>query len=253
MVTNDTVAERIKDARVEKGLSADELARHLEVSVKTVYRWESGESEPRSATLNRAALILGVRSKWLRTGNGDRHLSYTEKGAIEEVVYQSVTEGLEGYRVGNSLAKSEQALASSLVPSRVEEYERQLQTIRDMLDDVIREGIHYERTEGNGKRLLPQGARKLLSVLGFALVPDAVQFDKVNGGYVVIVHGTLKGGKESDGFAWSTGVCSTSELDPAEDADLMAIASTICLRRATDRLMINLLLEGTPAGEVFES
>jgi transcriptional regulator with XRE-family HTH domain len=52
------VGERIRELRTEKGLSQADLARKLEVSPVTVYRWESGTREISLTMLGQVAAEL---------------------------------------------------------------------------------------------------------------------------------------------------------------------------------------------------
>jgi repressor LexA len=61
-----TVGERIKDRRLELGLSADELAKRLGKNRATIYRYESNEIENLSITiLEPLAKVLGVSPAYL--------------------------------------------------------------------------------------------------------------------------------------------------------------------------------------------
>jgi len=64
------VAGRIVTAREASGLTAAQLARRLGVQTKTLLRWESGESEPRSNRLVNLAGLLNVSAAWLLSGEG---------------------------------------------------------------------------------------------------------------------------------------------------------------------------------------
>ena len=52
--------EIIKDLRVKKGLTQEELADKTELSVRTIQRIENGEVDPRSFTLQMIAKALDV-------------------------------------------------------------------------------------------------------------------------------------------------------------------------------------------------
>ena len=65
--------QRIKQARLEAGLSQAGLARRLYVTQPTVSDWESGRKAPHVRNLVRLALLLGVDFEWLSTGRGEMH------------------------------------------------------------------------------------------------------------------------------------------------------------------------------------
>ena len=71
METNK-LADRIRESRVQAGLTQERLAALLETASGTVSRWERGESEPRGSTLQALANQLHVSPNWLRTGKGTR-------------------------------------------------------------------------------------------------------------------------------------------------------------------------------------
>ncbi len=56
---------KIKKRRNELKLTAEDLAEMLDVSVQTVYRWESGERKPDSGNLIRIANTLGIQMEYL--------------------------------------------------------------------------------------------------------------------------------------------------------------------------------------------
>lgn len=63
-----TFGEKIKMLRAQKGLSAEDLARKLGVSVRTISSYETGSSYPRRHDFyNRLAEVLGTDVNYLRT------------------------------------------------------------------------------------------------------------------------------------------------------------------------------------------
>lgn len=65
--------KRIRQARLEAGLSQAELSRRMYVTQPTVSDWESGRKAPHVKNLVRLALLLGVNFEWLSTGRGEMH------------------------------------------------------------------------------------------------------------------------------------------------------------------------------------
>lgn len=56
----DTLADRIRTARKESGMSREQAAVALGVSLRTFARWETGESQQLTATrLQQIAAVLG--------------------------------------------------------------------------------------------------------------------------------------------------------------------------------------------------
>lgn len=66
----DECRHRIRAAREGLGLSQEDLARSLSLSVRSIGRFESGDSNPSIDTLQRVAEALQVSPAWLLTGEG---------------------------------------------------------------------------------------------------------------------------------------------------------------------------------------
>ncbi|WP_082909570.1 helix-turn-helix domain-containing protein [Mycolicibacterium iranicum] len=62
---------RLLLARLEAGLTAQELADRMGCSRDVVSRAENGKSKPRKMVMNAWALATGVPVSWLRDGVGD--------------------------------------------------------------------------------------------------------------------------------------------------------------------------------------
>lgn len=63
--------DRIKQARVKKGLSQSQLAKAIGVHVTNISRYERGENRPASDVLARLANELDVTSDYLMDGSMD--------------------------------------------------------------------------------------------------------------------------------------------------------------------------------------
>ena len=70
------IGQMILDARLDAGVSVVDLARSLDVTENTVYRWQRGEQSPRSAQLAMIAESLGCRLIF-------RKMSQKDKQAID--------------------------------------------------------------------------------------------------------------------------------------------------------------------------
>ena len=55
-----TFGARVRAARQEVGLTQERLARELDVTLRTIQRWEDGTSEPRGTQLMALAQCLSV-------------------------------------------------------------------------------------------------------------------------------------------------------------------------------------------------
>jgi transcriptional regulator with XRE-family HTH domain len=53
-----------------RALSQEDLARLVEVRVKTINRWETGRNEPQAAQLRKLAAALDCSIPWLLDGDG---------------------------------------------------------------------------------------------------------------------------------------------------------------------------------------
>lgn len=65
------LAARIRRARTGAGLSQEKLAARLEISEKTIRRWEKGTTEPSIEHASQVAHECGVDRAWLITGAGE--------------------------------------------------------------------------------------------------------------------------------------------------------------------------------------
>lgn len=63
--------DRLRYAREQANLTREALARKVEVSVKSIQRFEAGEVSPTQAILDRLALHLQVRPEWLCGEDGE--------------------------------------------------------------------------------------------------------------------------------------------------------------------------------------
>ena len=68
----NSLADRIKQSRLEAGLSKADLARAVGKSRTAVTQWESGDVRPRHATLSDIASATGKSLSWLTLGSEDR-------------------------------------------------------------------------------------------------------------------------------------------------------------------------------------
>ncbi|MCL1874186.1 MAG: helix-turn-helix domain-containing protein [Clostridiales bacterium] len=63
-----TLANRLRDLRLNARKTMQELSEGLEVSVNTIYRWEHNVSVPRKVNLAAIAGFYGVELDWLLSG-----------------------------------------------------------------------------------------------------------------------------------------------------------------------------------------
>jgi repressor LexA len=68
-----TLAHRLREARMQKGWDQAKLAARLDIASRTIQRWEKGEQVPDSNYLMRIAKLTGVTPHWLLTGEGQMY------------------------------------------------------------------------------------------------------------------------------------------------------------------------------------
>ena len=68
---------RIKEKRIERGLSQKALASKIGISDAAVSKIESGTNNPSDRTIKLIADVLNVPESWLRTGEGDEDIKPT--------------------------------------------------------------------------------------------------------------------------------------------------------------------------------
>lgn len=76
--------ERLKKARLEKGISQKELATRIGRSQSAIAALESGRNKE-STNIATIAQVLGVDPVWLETGNGQMKNAYKS----DEMIYEN--------------------------------------------------------------------------------------------------------------------------------------------------------------------
>jgi transcriptional regulator with XRE-family HTH domain len=66
------LGQRLREARKQRGMFGEQVARKLGCHVRTLYRWERGEFEPSIAMLARLADLYGVSPTYLVNGKKER-------------------------------------------------------------------------------------------------------------------------------------------------------------------------------------
>ena len=79
-----TFSEKVKDARLQLGLSQQQLGEATGVSLRTILSYEKGEKMPRQGTLLKLAKALGVSSKFLTDDHCDNPMEDIEKDSYIE-------------------------------------------------------------------------------------------------------------------------------------------------------------------------
>lgn len=63
-----SISSRLAAARAKLGLSQEALARLIDISSKSIYRYEAGEQSPSRAIRAKLAEALGVTEQWIEYG-----------------------------------------------------------------------------------------------------------------------------------------------------------------------------------------
>lgn len=86
-LTSEEVGRRIREARLAKGWTHEELARRMDVNWRTVQRWQKG-SLPRVATLIRLADVLGVPQAYLVESDDEHGMIENLRKKVDELAEQ---------------------------------------------------------------------------------------------------------------------------------------------------------------------
>ena len=79
-----TFSEKVRDARLQRGLSQQQLGEAIGVSVRTILSYEREEKMPRQGTIFKLAKALGVSVKFLSDDHCENPLEDIEKDSYIE-------------------------------------------------------------------------------------------------------------------------------------------------------------------------
>jgi len=71
-IMKTTLGQRIREARIGRGLDQARMAARLDIATRTLQRWEKGEQEPDASVIMRIAKLTTVLPQWLLSGEGER-------------------------------------------------------------------------------------------------------------------------------------------------------------------------------------
>lgn len=125
-----TLGQRIREARIGRGLDQSKMAARLDIATRTLQRWEKGEQEPDASVIMRIAKLTSVLPQWLLTGDGERHLG---RGAARKVLPLADTK----YRKVNLLTVPLLSSVPGGVPNLIyhPEYVDKYVTVDDVRDE----------------------------------------------------------------------------------------------------------------------
>lgn len=100
----DTLGKRIAALRKEKGMTQEELAEKLGVSPQAISKWENGQSCPDISLLPRLAVIFGVTTDLLLTGEQEttppvQMLPPEKRKDINDMMLRILVESADGDKV----------------------------------------------------------------------------------------------------------------------------------------------------------
>ncbi|SMO74869.1 Helix-turn-helix [Balnearium lithotrophicum] len=95
------LGERLKYLRKSLGLTQEELAQKLGISMMTLRRYESNKSQPDAEVLTKLLKLFHVNLNWLLTGKGNMFINNEHNipvpSPIDRELFQRITELIEGY------------------------------------------------------------------------------------------------------------------------------------------------------------
>ncbi len=84
---------RLKELRQEKKLTRDKLSQELDINLRTIQRWESGENQIKPEKAQRLAEYFGVSVGYL--------LGYEPEGILKRSIYEEVHSSLHRVKSEN--------------------------------------------------------------------------------------------------------------------------------------------------------
>lgn len=78
------IGSRIQMQRVKAGFTQASLAEKMRVSRESVSQWESGETTPRRARMEKLAELLQTTAHYLLFGDAGKHLTAKEQKLLED-------------------------------------------------------------------------------------------------------------------------------------------------------------------------
>ncbi|MEO2082918.1 MAG: helix-turn-helix transcriptional regulator [Desulfurobacteriaceae bacterium] len=96
------IGRRIKELRKKLGLTQREFARRVGVIESLVRKWERGENDPTSKSLQAIAKEFNVNLHWLLTGEGEMFITRSKEEIpktelLDREIIQKIFEVLEGF------------------------------------------------------------------------------------------------------------------------------------------------------------
>ena len=155
---------RIKLYREKNGYSQEDLARILDVTRRTVSRWEQNSSKPNGDELKRLATLLGVTEDELLTENDG--ISHSTEMTNHKVL-DKISDGVD------NLVTGQDSINDSILAEREESRARQDELIKELKKQNERLMNKLEENSKEydlQKEILRQKQRRFIVLLIFALI-----------------------------------------------------------------------------------
>ena len=155
---------RIKLYREKNGYSQEDLARILDVTRRTVSRWEQNSSKPNGDELKRLATLIGVTEEELLTENDG--ISHSTEMTNHKVL-DKISDGVD------NLVTGQDSINDSILAEREESRARQDELIKELKKQNKRLMNKLEENSKEydlQKEILRQNQRRFIVLLIFALI-----------------------------------------------------------------------------------
>lgn len=140
---------RIRQFRLEKGYSQKELAKLLNVTSRTISRWEQNNNQPNPDELDKLTKLIGVSLDELESDNDAFGNGNESKQTVLERISDSV----------DNLVTGQDTINESIVAEREEFRERQeelIQELRDQNSELIKKLEETKTSDALQRELLRQ-------------------------------------------------------------------------------------------------
>lgn len=155
---------RIKLYREKNGYSQEDLARILDVTRRTVSRWEQNSSKPNEAELKRLATLIGVTEEELLNENdGISHSTEVTNHKVLDKIADGVDNLVTGQDSINDSILAEREESRARQDELIKELKKQNERLMNKLEENSKE---YDLQ----KEILRQKQRRFIVLLIFALI-----------------------------------------------------------------------------------
>jgi transcriptional regulator with XRE-family HTH domain len=86
IMKEETLGSRIRRIREERGMTASELARLVDVTPTAVWNWENNGTQPRQGVLSALAKVFGITTESLLSGNVDPAKGRRVESTVAEII-----------------------------------------------------------------------------------------------------------------------------------------------------------------------